>query len=687
MTSLYPPSSYRQPVVRQEGFHLPSASSTNGNNPPSPSQPTFDSNGQLYIPQLLSDPFRKFSGDSATPSMDFSEELASLIVQSPTPHTSHQSSHERSTHSPPTNGSGSGFDDSSYRPQATHNIYDISVSANNNQQHPPPHGHNNFTGQFALNPAQSQPQAQQYHNLHEFSAHSHFNSTLPALNSTMRYDPQPPQTHPPAHEHPNPPSFTNHFSPTSSEFSIRHSPSPVGFTSAAGASRSRSRSRAPTTSAVNSEPPSTNGGPTRTIRHKRNSISSVSPPPHHRAQAIVIPSSHPHRAASQHTPTSATSPLSLHTLNENSSSWFVPSQQQQAHDFRHNEFNLQASEGVGNHHSFAQFNPGSVGSAVSLGVSPKDVAVVKAANGAESEDDTASKQAMLAVEKRRRRRESHNAVERRRRDNINERIAELATLIPESILDPNAPITPRSGDEFLFGITGISGLSNPLGSEGLASTKTEEDEDSGECAAVKKAGGTNGTHTEGGVVKANKGMILRKSVEYIKYLQQLVSAQASRNRDLEQEIHVYQQNGTAKLPNGPDMGGKNQDHFEVIDHDADGFNDLVLHEEADPDFARHLNNYTKNSYNVGLGPMPEEDTPMDTRGGMPSADTSYGYEDGNASRMDSSLTPPSVGTGSIEGDDDRVDSSVELNRGRDRTIRQNGMSDVQVKSEIDDMQT
>jgi len=69
----------------------------------------------------------------------------------------------------------------------------------------------------------------------------------------------------------------------------------------------------------------------------------------------------------------------------------------------------------------------------------------------------------------------------------------------------------------LFGITGISGLSNPLGSEGLASTKPDDDEDSGECAPVKKAGGTNGTHTEGGIVKANKGMILRKSVEYIKY--------------------------------------------------------------------------------------------------------------------------------------------------------------------------
>jgi hypothetical protein len=52
--------------------------------------------------------------------------------------------------------------------------------------------------------------------------------------------------------------------------------------------------------------------------------------------------------------------------------------------------------------------------------------------------------AAIANEKRRRRRESHNAVERRRRDNINEKISELATLIPECLLDPNGLFTsPR----------------------------------------------------------------------------------------------------------------------------------------------------------------------------------------------------------------------------------------------------
>ncbi|KAF8580173.1 HLH-domain-containing protein, partial [Ramaria rubella] len=94
--------------------------------------------------------------------------------------------------------------------------------------------------------------------------------------------------------------------------------------------------------------------------------------------------------------------------------------------------------------------------------------------------------AQLASEKRRRRRESHNAVERRRRDNINEKISELATLIPD---------VPHEDD----------------------------DRERKDAAAA-------------GAVKANKGMILRKSVEYIRYLQQLVNAQASRNRELEAQL-------------------------------------------------------------------------------------------------------------------------------------------------------
>jgi hypothetical protein len=48
-------------------------------------------------------------------------------------------------------------------------------------------------------------------------------------------------------------------------------------------------------------------------------------------------------------------------------------------------------------------------------------------------------------EKRRRRRESHNAVERRRRDNINERIAEMGTLLPEIYLGTDPNVKPHKG--------------------------------------------------------------------------------------------------------------------------------------------------------------------------------------------------------------------------------------------------
>jgi len=108
------------------------------------------------------------------------------------------------------------------------------------------------------------------------------------------------------------------------------------------------------------------------------------------------------------------------------------------------------------------------------------------------------RRAQLLSEKRRRRRESHNAVERRRRDNINEKISELSTLIPECLLTD----APTAG-----------GKDDVLG-------------------AVDEEGGKEGP-------KANKGMILRKSVDYIKYLQQLVRVQASRNRELESRLSHF----------------------------------------------------------------------------------------------------------------------------------------------------
>ncbi|KAF9286398.1 hypothetical protein BGZ68_002925 [Mortierella alpina] len=82
--------------------------------------------------------------------------------------------------------------------------------------------------------------------------------------------------------------------------------------------------------------------------------------------------------------------------------------------------------------------------------------------------------AVIMNEKRRRRRESHNAVERRRRDNINEKIQELSTLLPDCYVDA--------------------------------------------------------------ANKPNKGVILRKSVDYIRHLQQLVASQTNRNQELEAQL-------------------------------------------------------------------------------------------------------------------------------------------------------
>jgi hypothetical protein len=91
----------------------------------------------------------------------------------------------------------------------------------------------------------------------------------------------------------------------------------------------------------------------------------------------------------------------------------------------------------------------------------------------------------LLSEKKRRRRESHNAVERRRRENINERIQELGTMLPETML------------------------------EELASS-------------VNVNGGNNN--------KPNKGAILRKSVDHIRILQQEVTNHKQRIFELERQL-------------------------------------------------------------------------------------------------------------------------------------------------------
>ncbi|OBZ86197.1 Microphthalmia-associated transcription factor [Choanephora cucurbitarum] len=107
------------------------------------------------------------------------------------------------------------------------------------------------------------------------------------------------------------------------------------------------------------------------------------------------------------------------------------------------------------------------------------------ATGANSVDEYESIQInqQLLSEKKRRRRESHNAVERRRRENINERIQELGTLLPEAMLEELA------------------------------------------CTSV------NGNNN-----KPNKGAILRKSVDHIRLLQHEVTGYKQRILELENQL-------------------------------------------------------------------------------------------------------------------------------------------------------
>lgn len=98
-------------------------------------------------------------------------------------------------------------------------------------------------------------------------------------------------------------------------------------------------------------------------------------------------------------------------------------------------------------------------------------------------------------------------VERRRRENINERIQELGSLLPQAMLDE---IT-----------NGGSGPHSPSTSTGHPTATT----------TTIAGGNTSG--------KPNKGAILRKSVDHIKLLQQEVKAYQQHIKELESTLARY----------------------------------------------------------------------------------------------------------------------------------------------------
>ncbi|KAK9454554.1 helix-loop-helix DNA-binding domain-containing protein [Dipodascopsis uninucleata] len=148
------------------------------------------------------------------------------------------------------------------------------------------------------------------------------------------------------------------------------------------------------------------------------------------------------------------------------------------------------------------------------------------------------KQQLLMMEKRRRRRESHNAVERRRRDIINEKIQELASLIPEHLLLGAATSTNTSASTGnAAGVNSGSVGTDASTPGGFSSTPVS--------SAVAAAAGKDG--------KPNKGIILRKSVDYIRQLQTILEEQKRRNVELELRVQSLekQQGITRNMESGP----------------------------------------------------------------------------------------------------------------------------------------
>jgi hypothetical protein len=271
-----PPTTYKA-QVRVEGFHLPSPGTPPGGSSATSNQNGGSGNGSngsamndmFQTHSFLPDPFRKFSGGSGE---EFNDDLVSLMGDraSGNPHPGPNGAANSGAGATGASGGG-GYDEGYHR---THNIFDVSSPIPVNNQ--------------AANPPGSQPSSlhSPSTSLHDYHNHPppHFNSTLPALNSSMRYEP-PPENNPltPSSPQVPPSSYHNGFA--------RKTPSPPHGQGIPNRNE-RSRSRPPSSTGVPNTALNTGGiGPARTTRTRRgSSMSGTSPPPlQGRPHAIMIP--------------------------------------------------------------------------------------------------------------------------------------------------------------------------------------------------------------------------------------------------------------------------------------------------------------------------------------------------------------------------------------------------------------
>ncbi|BGP51188.1 hypothetical protein JCM10450v2_007117 [Rhodotorula kratochvilovae] len=158
-------------------------------------------------------------------------------------------------------------------------------------------------------------------------------------------------------------------------------------------------------------------------------------------------------------------------------------------------------------------------------------------------------------EKRRKRRESHNAVERRRRDNINDRIAELSLLVPEEFLTAASPPSanaalPGLDDGPASPAIGALSLRSPgPGTSAVLSGSPASAPGAGFAKGAAAAGEKLSAQQLAAREKPNKGVVLAKSVEYIKYLQGLVELQEQHATELQRQNAVLR-DALASAPGG-----------------------------------------------------------------------------------------------------------------------------------------
>ncbi|GAA94545.1 uncharacterized protein L969DRAFT_91499 [Mixia osmundae IAM 14324] len=160
----------------------------------------------------------------------------------------------------------------------------------------------------------------------------------------------------------------------------------------------------------------------------------------------------------------------------------------------------------------------------------------------EPRDDSRALLTRAVPDKKKRRKEQHCAVEQRRRSNINDKIAELATLLPQIMLDPTAGSREPSRSRERRTGSAETEAETPMSPFGPGTSSFDARHASLVTAGLPSNPFENMTvqqiAQQSSLGRPNKGLILAKSVDYIRHLQQIIEAQAVRTEELEDTLRA-----------------------------------------------------------------------------------------------------------------------------------------------------